>query len=253
MTVRVARIEYDGGVACERCVVADSFWLRFRGLMGRADLPAGEGMLFVATGSIQMTFMRFPIDALFLDRELAVMGVAENVRPWRFAGRKGAKHVLELSAGEAGRRGLKAGMQLRLIEPATAPVAPAAGAAEPPQASRINVLLGASDRRFLRVASFLLGRNGFSVASASRFPDFMRAIERSEPDVVVLDASPPARWTTRAAVQLQGAPAEVHVLLLTDEPTSGIPHMLPKWGSFDRLTDEIRRVHGRDLTDALPA
>jgi CheY-like chemotaxis protein len=220
--------------------------------MGRAELPIGEGMLLPATGSIQMTFMRFPIDAVFLDRELGVMGVAENVRPWRFAGRRGAKHVLELPAGEAGRRGLRAGVQLRLIEPATAPVAAAAGV-EPPQSSRIRVLLGASDRRFLRVASFLLGRNGFSVASATRFADFMRAIERSEPDVVVLDASPPARWTTRAAVALQGTPAEVQVLLLTDEPTSGIPHVLPKWGSFDRLTDEIRRVHGRDLTDALPA
>jgi uncharacterized membrane protein (UPF0127 family) len=252
MTVRVARIDYDGGVACERCVVADSFWLRFRGLMGRAEIEAGEGMLFVGTGSIQMTFMRFPIDAVFLDRELAVLGVAENVRPWRFAGRRGAKHVLELRAGEARRRRLKAGTRLRLIEPATAP-APTVPAVPAAHASSIHVLLGASDRRFLRVASFLLGRNGFSVASATRFADFMRAIERSEPDVVVLDASPPARWTTRAAVALQGAPAEVQVLLLTDEPTSGIPHVLPKWGSFDRLTDEIRRVHGRDLTDALPA
>ena len=252
MTVRVARIDFEGGVACERCVVADSFWLRFRGLMGRAELEAGEGMLLVGTGSIQMTFMRFPIDAVFLDRKLGVIAVSENVRPWRFAGRRGAKHVLELKAGEAHRRGLTARTQLRLIEPATAPVG-AVAAARDDHASRIRVLLGASDRRFLRVASFLLGRNGFSVASASRFPDFMRAVERAEPDVVVLDASPPARWTTRAAVALQGASAEVHVLLLSDEPTTGIPHMLPKWDSFDRLTDEIRRVHGRDLTDALPA
>ena len=37
------------------------------------------------------------------------------------------------------------------------------------------------------------------------------------------------------------------MLLVTDEPTSEIPHMLPKWGSFDRLTEEIRRMHRREL------
>ena len=43
------------------------------------------------------------------------------------------------------------------------------------------------------------------------------------------------------------------VLLVTDEPIGGVPHMLPKWGSFDRLTDEIRRAHGRELNGVLPA
>ena len=91
------------------------------------------------------------------------------------------------------------------------------------------------------------------VSTATRFADLMGAMERDDPHIVVLDASPPARWTTRAAVALQGWRSDVGVLLVTDEPTAGIQQMLPKWGSFDRLTEEIRRTHSRTLSGVLPA
>ena len=48
--------------------------------------------------------MRFAIDAVFLDRDLRVLDVAAGARPWRMAGRRGARAVLELPAGEAARR-----------------------------------------------------------------------------------------------------------------------------------------------------
>src|SRR5437763_2111015 len=250
MTPREARIESDGGVVCERCVVADSFRLRLRGLMGRRSIGSEEGLLLVGRPSIHTSFNRCRIDAVSLERELGVIGVKENLKAWRVAGRWKAKHILELRSGEAARRGVGAGARLRLIEPATAPVA---APARPKDDGGIRVVLGASDRRFLRVASFLLGRNGFAVSTATRFADLMGAVERGEPDIVVLDASPPARWTTRAAVALQGWGSDVGVLLVTDEPIGGVPQMLPKWGSFDRLTEEIRRTHSRTLSGVLPA
>jgi uncharacterized membrane protein (UPF0127 family) len=58
--------------------------------------------------------MRFPIDVVFLDRGLVVVGIADRVEPWRAAGRRGAKAALELRAGEAARRGLAVGDQLTL-------------------------------------------------------------------------------------------------------------------------------------------
>jgi uncharacterized protein len=250
---REARIESDAGIVCERCVVADSFGLRLRGLLGRKGLESDEGFLLIGSPSIHTTFMRFPIDAVFLDRELRVIGVRPTMRPWRFAGRRRAKHILELRAGEAERREVAAGTRLRLIEPATAPSRPRPAAVDADAPASIRVVLGASDRRFLRVASFLLGRSGFAVSTATRFADLMGAVERGDPDIVVLDASPPARWTTRAAVGLQSSRTDVGVLLVTDDPTGGIAHMLPKWGSFDRLTDEIRRMHRRELSGAVRA
>ena len=87
MAPREARIEFDGGVVCERCVVADSFRLRLRGLMGRKSVGSDEGLLLVGSPSIHTTFMRFPIDVLFLDRELGVIAVKEGLKPWRIAGR----------------------------------------------------------------------------------------------------------------------------------------------------------------------
>jgi len=72
-----------------------------RGLLGRASLEPGEGMLFDPAGSIHMFFMRFPIDAIFCTRDLAVIDVERNLAPWRIAGRRGAKIVVEVAAGAA--------------------------------------------------------------------------------------------------------------------------------------------------------
>ena len=102
----------DGRVVCERCLVAARPLRRMRGLLGRRSLPPDEGILLRPAGSIHTAFMRFPIDAVFLDRELVVVGIASDLPPWRAAGRKGAHAVLELAAGESGRRGVRVGEQL---------------------------------------------------------------------------------------------------------------------------------------------
>jgi uncharacterized membrane protein (UPF0127 family) len=111
--VRVER--EDGTVVCERCVVADTPLQRLRGLLGRKDLDADAGMLLRRVNAIHMFFMRFAIDAIFVDKELAVVKVREQVRPWRVAGARGAKAVLELHAGEARRRGVAPGDRLRIV------------------------------------------------------------------------------------------------------------------------------------------
>jgi uncharacterized protein len=100
--MRVAQLrKTDGTVVCERCAVADDPWHRFVGLQGRASLAPGSGMLFPGTGSIHMFFMRFPIDAIFCDGELRVLHVERGLRPWRIAGKRGAKTVIEVAAGAA--------------------------------------------------------------------------------------------------------------------------------------------------------
>jgi hypothetical protein len=113
--VRVER-EHGGGVVCDRCEVADNTLRRMKGLLGRASFAIGEGLLIRPASSIHMFFMRFPIDAVFLDRTLHVVGIAESLRPWRVAGRRGAQAVLELPAGQAARRGLRPGERLVLTK-----------------------------------------------------------------------------------------------------------------------------------------
>jgi len=115
VAVRTVRVRASGGtVVCERCLLAESAWLRMRGLLGRASPAEQEGILLRPAGAVHMLFMRFPIDAVFLDRELRVLKVAADLQPWRFAARRGAKAVLELPAGRCARVGLREGDKLTL-------------------------------------------------------------------------------------------------------------------------------------------
>ena len=102
----------DGRVVCEHLLVAARPLRRMRGLLGRRSLPEGEGILLRPAGSIHTFFMRFPIDAVFLDRGGVVVAVEPDVPPWRVASCRGAHSVLELPAGEAARRGLRPGERL---------------------------------------------------------------------------------------------------------------------------------------------
>ena len=83
-----------------------------RGLLGRDGLDPDEGLLIPKTSSIHMFFMRFPIDAVFLDKELRVRRVAAELAPWRVAWKSGSKSVLELPAGAAAKAGIQVGSRL---------------------------------------------------------------------------------------------------------------------------------------------
>jgi uncharacterized membrane protein (UPF0127 family) len=108
----------DGSVVCERCTVAHRMWPRMRGLLGKRGLDSGEGLLIRPAPSIHTFFMRFPIDVVFLSRQGEVLKVAERVPPWRARSCRRSYAVLELAAGEAGRRGIAVGDRLDAAQPA---------------------------------------------------------------------------------------------------------------------------------------
>lgn len=107
----------DGRTLCPNVTVADKPRARMRGLLGRRSLDVDEGLLLRPAGSVHTAFMRFPIDVVFLDRALEVMDVRSHVGPWRVVGRRGARAVLELPAGQAERRGIERGTTLSLRQP----------------------------------------------------------------------------------------------------------------------------------------
>ena len=104
----------SGRVLCDRLRVADTPLARARGLLGRRGLEDGEGLLLRPAGSIHTAFMRFSIDAVFLDSNGVVLHVAHDLHPWKVAGKWGARAVIELARGEARRHGFKPGLQLEL-------------------------------------------------------------------------------------------------------------------------------------------
>src|SRR5436190_3582991 len=102
-------------VVCERCFVADKPLTRLRGMLGRKEPAPGEGLLLKPTAAIHTCFMRFPIDVVFLDSELRVVGLTTDLKPWRGAARRGARSVLELRAGESRRRQIEIDDELVLV------------------------------------------------------------------------------------------------------------------------------------------
>ena len=91
------RLETVLGVEAE---VAESAFGRMRGLIGRDRLERGRGMLITKCNCIHTFFMRFPIDATFLDGQGRIVKTVKGVRPWRpwVWGGWRARSVLETSA-----------------------------------------------------------------------------------------------------------------------------------------------------------
>lgn len=84
--------------------VANTHWRRLRGLLGLGhdDFRNGSGLWIVPCHGVHTLGMGFPIDVLYLDRGLKVVGIQPDVRPWRFTRvLMQAASVLELPCGTA--------------------------------------------------------------------------------------------------------------------------------------------------------
>jgi len=105
----------SGRVLADRLLVPRTFVGRGVGLMFRQALEPGLGMWIAPCSGIHMFFMRFPIDAVFLDRQRRVVRVCPNLKPWRLVPVIfGAHSVLELPANTVDALGLQRGEQLSI-------------------------------------------------------------------------------------------------------------------------------------------
>lgn len=125
VTVWLVRLDPDwegegvlGQVVAE---VADEPEEQHIGLMGRAELPQGRGMLFVwpveQPVNMWMRSTRIPLDMVFADRLGQIVRITRNVPPCPdtepncpiYSSGQPVRFVLELPAGDADRMGLKEG------------------------------------------------------------------------------------------------------------------------------------------------
>lgn len=91
----------NNAILADKVSMADDFIKRFLGLMGKKRLRKGEGLLLLHSPSIHCFFMKISIDAIYLSKEMRVLGI-ETLQPWSIGKhfRKTA-HVLEIEAGAA--------------------------------------------------------------------------------------------------------------------------------------------------------
>lgn len=106
-------VENSRGKKFFQLEVAESFFARLLGLMGRKKLPQGQGLLLLPCNSIHMLFMRFSIDAVYVDENFVVKKIVRNLRPWLGVSVcLGAHAVIELNAGDAENFGLEVGSKI---------------------------------------------------------------------------------------------------------------------------------------------
>ncbi len=91
--------ETSGAVLASSLDSAHDSRSRRRGWLGRKSAPQGEAIWILPCEAIHCFFMRFPIDVLFLDRELRVIAVRRSVKPWRIAVCLKADSVMEFPEG----------------------------------------------------------------------------------------------------------------------------------------------------------
>ena len=93
-----------------RVLVADTWWSRLRGYLGRDEPRRGEGILLIPCNAVHTCGMRFPLDVIFLDGEGRILELAPGMRPWKTTKRiSGARSVLEVPAGTVEETGTRVG------------------------------------------------------------------------------------------------------------------------------------------------
>jgi uncharacterized protein len=97
--------------------VADTHWTRLRGLLGLAtdDFRNGSGLWIVPCHGVHTLGMSFPIDVVYLDREMTVIHIQSGLQPWRFGPvRAQAASVLELPSHAAAGTGTVVGDKIEI-------------------------------------------------------------------------------------------------------------------------------------------
>lgn len=115
MSAPALRIENEtrGSLLGERIRLADRWWSRLRGLLGRPEPEEGEGLMLVPCRGVHMFGMSYPLDVLLMDEEGEVLEVYESLEPWGRTGFHGeARYALELPAGTVGGTGTEPGDRL---------------------------------------------------------------------------------------------------------------------------------------------
>jgi uncharacterized protein len=111
-TVQVRNADRDTVLGAQ-VEVADDWWRRLRGLLGRPPLKQGEGLLISPCRSVHMYGMKFGLDVVFLSRDGRVVGLYEALAPNRLTRwHREALHALEVPSGTIARSGTRLGDRL---------------------------------------------------------------------------------------------------------------------------------------------
>ena len=90
-----------GTIVAHQILVADTFVKRLRGLLWKAPLLAGQGLVIRPCSSVHTFGMGYSIDVLFVDESHRILKIVSAMPPGRLAAALGSAYVVELSSGSA--------------------------------------------------------------------------------------------------------------------------------------------------------
>lgn len=95
--------------------MADTFFPRMKGLLGRKYFPFGQALVITRCQSVHMVFMRFSIDAVFVNKRHCVIGIIQNLKPFQLSPIFwGSSYVIELPLGSVAASKISEGDQIEL-------------------------------------------------------------------------------------------------------------------------------------------
>ncbi|MES9970360.1 MAG: DUF192 domain-containing protein [Candidatus Thiodiazotropha sp.] len=87
--------------------MADSYFSRLRGLMGKKSMGDTGGLLLKKCSAVHTIGMRYTLDLVFMDKSGKVLKCTEGVKPFRTASARGAYYTLELNQGMIQKQDIK--------------------------------------------------------------------------------------------------------------------------------------------------
>jgi len=238
----------DGRVVAESVVVADSTMRRLRGLLGKGDLPSGQGILLRPAWSIHTAFMRFPIDVVFLDADQVVVKIVPRLAPFKTASCRGAREVIELRSGECDRRGLSLGDRVAWAARANVDEAPVRPGAELAVDRRGSVVLASKDQRYLKLVRFLLDGKGIDVVASVPPSGAADAAGGESADVVVIDTGDMLSEGLRLANVTRARRPEATVVLVGERADERSPvgmRVYEKWDETEGVVAAVESALAR--------
>jgi uncharacterized protein len=90
--------------------VADQWWQRARGFLGRPEPQSGEGLLLNPCRAIHMIGMKYSLDVVFLDRQGRVLALYPRLGPGRRSSwHARARYAIEVQVGTIEASGTQVG------------------------------------------------------------------------------------------------------------------------------------------------
>lgn len=103
----------NGEIISKAAYLADKFWLRFKGLLGKRNMRDDEALIIYPCSMVHTLGMKMDIDVLFINDKGEIIYIIEKMLPGNISPMvKKARCVIEMAAGKVANSNIAVGHTL---------------------------------------------------------------------------------------------------------------------------------------------